>query len=136
MTFEPITISLPGVPIGKGRPRFSLKSGAAFSTPKTRHYEAMLRDYARLAMGDRAPCDCAVRVIMVAVFPIPDSWSKKKKATAKFCTTRPDADNILKLCDALNQIVWKDDNQIVTALVKKLYGAKPSLTIGVREHHG
>ena len=130
MSFEPITIVVPGVPIGKGRPRFA-RTGHAYTPEKTRHYEAMLRDYARQAMGDRPPCEEPMRVIMIAVFPIPASWSAKKRGSAKVCATRPDADNIVKLCDALNQIVWKDDNQVVTLLVKKLYGDQPCLRIGI-----
>lgn len=132
MSFEPITIVVPGVPIGKGRPRFA-RTGHAYTPEKTRHYEAMLRDLAAQAMLHREPFTGPIAVMLTAVFPIPESWSNKKKARAEWHTTRPDADNILKLCDGLNQIVWADDNQIAIATVIKKYGRSPSLKIAICE---
>jgi len=49
-------------------------------------------------------------------------------------TSKPDGDNNLKLVqDALNEIVWRDDAQVVDARVIKRYAAEPALRIQVRE---
>ena len=44
---------------------------------------------------------------------------------------RPDIDNILKAIDGLNGILWKDDAQIILAVVSKRYGNVPHLAIDV-----
>lgn len=79
---------------------------------------------------------------LTAVFPIPVSYSKKRRAAAEgqavFPTKRPDADNIAKaVCDALNGTAYGDDAQIVRLQVKKVYG-EPHLMvlIGEEEHDG
>jgi len=46
-------------------------------------------------------------------------------------TTKPAADNIAKMKDALNGVVWRDDSLIVSLLVVKRYSLTPSLRIGV-----
>lgn len=130
----PLTIELPGPVRGKGRPRFVRATGIAFTDAKTRSYEAQLKFAAEEAMGGRALFEGALRVTLIAYFPIPASWTKRRKAAAQlgeeFPTSKPDGDNILKLCDALNQIVWRDDAQIVDALVMKRFGA-PKIVIRV-----
>ena len=46
---------------------------------------------------------------------------------------KPDCDNLLKCVDALNQIVFVDDRQIVRAIVAKRYGERPCLKIEIAE---
>lgn len=49
-----------------------------------------------------------------------------------FPTKKPDMDNIGKLvCDALNDIVFEDDVQIVRLNARKIYGEKARLLITV-----
>jgi Holliday junction resolvase RusA-like endonuclease len=131
---EPLIIELPGPVRGKGRPRLMKATGIAFTDSKTRSYEAQLKFAAVEVMAGRAPIEGPLRVTLVAYFPIAPSWPKKKQAAAQlgdiFPTSKPDGDNILKLCDALNQVVWRDDSQIVDALVLKRYG-QPKLVIRV-----
>ena len=40
-----------------------------------------------------------------------------------------DLDNILKMLDGLNGIVWGDDSQITDAVVRKRYSDRPRLEI-------
>lgn len=134
MTFC-ITIALDGPTRGKGRGRaVSTKFGArVFTDDKTRKYESQLRYAAQQVMAGRVPVQDPVRVYVEARFPIAPSWSRKRRATALAggawpCTT-PDADNLLKCLDALNQVVWIDDRQIVDAHVRKVYSERPGLTI-------
>lgn len=131
----PVVITLAGEPKGKGRPRFARATGRAFTPAATRSYEAALRYAAQEAMGDRFPIGDAVVVTVEARMPIPQSWSKKRRAEAAAgrlrATCKPDIDNLVKVIDALNEVVWVDDKQIVKAEVTKVYSDKPALVIQV-----
>lgn len=138
-----IEVLLAGAPIGKGRPRFraiTARSGRTFAsiyTPAaTRRYEGALRYAAQQAMGARAPLEGPLHVRVTATFPVPPSWPKRKRADALAGIVRPakkpDADNILKVLDSCNEVVFRDDAQVVDAHIVKVYGAKPSLRIEVR----
>lgn len=131
----PIKIELAGPPRGKGRPRFVRETGRTYTPAKTASYEGALKFAAQRVMGHRPPLDDALDVLFLAVFPIPASWSKKKRAAALAGeirpATKPDADNILKVSDALNEVVWRDDKQIVEATIQKFYGSRPRLVIEV-----
>jgi Holliday junction resolvase RusA-like endonuclease len=74
-------------------------------------------------------------VDVIAVFPIAQSWAKKKQASALAGTeppcVKPDHDNLAKSLDALNGIVWGDDKQIVFSRVFKIYGERPCLRVVV-----
>lgn len=128
-----ITIRLSGEPKGKGRPRFG--NGRTFTPAATRAYEAALRYAAQEVMGERAPLDGALRVIIVANMPIPKSMSKRDRARAVagelVPAKKPDWDNFAKVTDALNEVVWRDDAQIVEGTVRKRYSETPSLVVFV-----
>jgi Holliday junction resolvase RusA-like endonuclease len=134
----PITIRLAGEPLGKGRPRISTRNGMvrAYTPAKTRNYEAALRMAGQDAMAGRPPLEGAVSVLIVAALSIPDSMSKGKRlmalSGALHPTKKPDADNIFKVLDGLNNVVWTDDKNIVQADFRKIYSAAPHLTIQVR----
>jgi Holliday junction resolvase RusA-like endonuclease len=132
----PITITLPGEPKAKGRPRFSRKSGRAYTPAATVNYESHLKMAGIQVMGATRPLEGPLEVLIVAAFSIPASWSKGKRLCAlsgvTFPTVKPDADNILKMMDALNEVVWLDDKQIVRADIRKVYSERPSLTVQVR----
>jgi Holliday junction resolvase RusA-like endonuclease len=132
-----ITIELPGIPRGKGRPRFVRKTGRTYTPAKTASYEAALATAAAAVMGQQPPLQTALLVEILAYMPIPKSWTKGKQAAALMglCRpmTTPDADNLMKMVDALNGIVWRDDSQIVYAVVSKFYSDRPRLLIQVVE---
>jgi Holliday junction resolvase RusA-like endonuclease len=132
---DPLIIDMPGPPRGKGRPRFARATGRAFTDARTRSYEGDLRAYATEAMRGREIIAGPVLLKMVAIFPVPTSWSRKKRAAALAGsvrpTVKPDLDNILKLTDALNGVVWRDDAQVVTATQMKVYGERPALRLEV-----
>ena len=47
---------------------------------------------------------------------------------------KPDSDNIAKaILDSLNEIVYKDDNQVADLLVIKKYGQEDKVKIEIRE---
>lgn len=135
MDARPIVIELAGEPEGVGRPRFVRRTGVAFTPADTRKYQAALRLAAQQAMRGGAPLDGPVSVMVAAYFPIPASWSKRKREQALSgligATVKPDCDNILKQLDALNQVVFVDDKQVVQATVHKRYSERPALRIEV-----
>lgn len=142
-----VVIELAGEPRGKGRPRSRIikaKSGHSFvgvyTDAKTRSYEALLRDAAAQAVGANPLIDGPLIVWVTAKFSVPQSWSRRKKADALSGvvrpTGRPDVDNTVKLLDALNGIVWRDDSQIVECFVSKHYSDRPSLRIKVETAGG
>lgn len=131
-----IEIVLLGQPRGKERPR-GTKTGRFYTAPKTRDYEMMLRTAAAEVMGNRPPLDFALHMDLRVVMPIAQSWPKKRQAAARagteLPTKKPDLDNIMKMIDALNMVVWIDDSQIVSTNILKIYGDKPGLWISVKE---
>ncbi len=126
-----IHFEIPGEPIGKGRPRFVKATGRAFTPQKTRTFEAVVKDYGERAMGDRGPMEGPLRLILVACFLHPQSWSARKKEKTGWKTSKPDADNILKVMDALNKVVWIDDAQLVDVRITKSYASRASLFVTV-----
>lgn len=132
-----IVIELAGTPVGKGRPRFIRRTGHAYTPEKTRNYEGNLRLAAQDVMGGAKPLEGPLAVTVHALFPIPASWSKKKRSAAldgsMWPTSKPDPDNIMKGLDALNEVVFRDDKQIVDARVIKSYSERPALRIEIVE---
>jgi len=50
---------------------------------------------------------------------------------------KPDLDNIMKVvCDALNQIAYRDDSQIVSAYLAKMYSDTPRVEVEIIEVDG
>ena len=132
-----VRIVLPGEPVAKGRPRFTMRGGyaRAYTPDKTREYEARLTEAGRDAMAGAEPLEGPLSLIMHVRLPIPASWKPAHKVSAETGGTRPtskpDWDNYAKCCDALNGVVWCDDSQIVQATVVKMYSAEPGITVEV-----
>ena len=129
-----VTITLTGEPRGKGRPRFT-GNGPVYTPARTRQYEQALSWQAKIEMRGREPAAVPLRVVVIATFLIPGSWSKAKREAALtgelHHINRPDVDNIGKMLDSCNKIVWCDDSQIVDLRVMKQYGEVPSLRVEV-----
>ena len=78
--------------------------------------------------------DKPVQMRIEAYFPIPTAFSKKKAVEAsegKICPQKkPDADNIAKIiCDALNEVAYKDDTQIIELTIVKKYAKEPKVRV-------
>lgn len=132
-----VTLTIPGAPIGKGRPRFSRKSGTAYTPLATRTTEAAIKRMAKQEMASAEPIEGPILVELMAQIEPPLSWSKNKRTSALLGeirpTGRPDLDNVFKLvCDAANQIVFRDDAQIVEARMRKQYGPRAVTVFTVR----
>lgn len=131
-----VRFHVPGTPQGKGRPRASRQGGniRLYTPSATVAYEGLIGLYGGEAMAGRELIAGPVHLVVTATFPIPASWSKKKKTAAEagllWHTAKPDSDNTLKAVgDGCNGIVWKDDSQISCAKITKQYGDRPGLDI-------
>ena len=136
---EPVTINLVGLPQGKGRARAFLRAGhiSHYTPEKTRTYEGMIRSAAMDAIGNKPPFEDPVEFVMRAIFPVPASWSSKKRTAALTGALKPgkkpDLDNIAKAWnDALNGVVYRDDSLICRMTLDKRYGPQALVVVTVR----
>ena len=112
-----------------------------YTPDKTVRAEDRAALFARQAMGEQAPFDVPLEIVLTVRLPVPTSWSKKRHDRALAGqirpTKRPDADNYLKLyADGMNGIVYRDDALIVEARVRKVFGASPGVRVEVFEVDG
>jgi Holliday junction resolvase RusA-like endonuclease len=129
-----IRFTVPGKPVAKGRPRLSTRGGfaRAYTPAKTVAYEGLVAMAGQEAMAGAAPYTGPVAVSLTAVFPIPSSWPKKRRAEAHWHTGKPDGDNLAKsVGDGLNGVCWRDDSQVASWRVLKTYGETPGLHVEV-----
>lgn len=135
-----VRILVDGVPAAKGRPRIGRAKGSgqtiAYTPTKTKNYETLVKFYASQAMFGKAPLDESVDVRILAIIPVPRSWSKKKRKAALdgryFPNSRPDLDNYVKAAlDGCNGVVFTDDARVIRLVAEKNYGEKPRLEIEV-----
>ena len=115
-----------------------MRTGHTFTPEKTVQGEAHIRNCAIDVIGTSfVPVAVPLSVTVLAVFPIAPSWPKKKQADARSGvlrhTKKPDLDNIVKMLDALNGIVWVDDSQIDQVFVRKVFGDQPRTVISIRD---
>lgn len=130
-----------GVPVGKRRPKFSTIHGYAQAIkPKE---DAIYENLVKLSFQSNKPQEYSlfekpIKIKIEAYFAIPKSFSKKKINMAVEGVinpqTKPDADNIAKIiCDALNNVAYKDDTQIVELTVVKRYALEPKVKVTLNE---
>jgi len=132
----PITFTIPGNPVGKGRPRATTINGMArmYTPKKTASYETLVVMAYTTAGGTKLEGPLAM--CLTATFEMPLSWSMKKRREhdGKPCTKKPDGDNVLKIvADALNGIAYHDDSAIVDAYVSKRWGQDGSVFVTLRK---
>lgn len=120
-----ISFQIPGRLRGKGRPRFVRATGRTYTDAKTEATEAMVRQLSALAMRGKAPLEGPVKLSIALRINHPASWSKKRKAETVFVTGKPDADNLIKVFDGANGVLWKDDSQIAQIEFDRRYQDGP-----------
>jgi Holliday junction resolvase RusA-like endonuclease len=130
-----IQFTVYGEPVAQGRPRFTTINGhaKAYDPAKSRDYKQYVRLVASQHKPDK-PLEGALALQVNIYRSIPKSFSKKKHTQAENGeirpTTKPDVDNFLKVIkDALKGIVWKDDSQVVSAMVNKWYSEQPRVEV-------
>jgi Holliday junction resolvase RusA-like endonuclease len=135
-----IHFQVEGDPKGKGRPRFSRVGSftKVYTDKQTLTYEAMIATYAKQAMGGSEPLKTPVSVFLYVRLPIQQSYSKKRKEAclsgAEKPCKKPDIDNIAKTyLDAMNEVIFVDDTQVIDLHVKKVYSEKAGVDVMVTE---
>jgi Holliday junction resolvase RusA-like endonuclease len=133
-----ISFTVPGQPVGKGRPRIGKIGPHArmFTPEKTVNYEGLVAHIASQARGSHPLIEGAVGCNLFIDCQVPASWSQKKQRLALagevLPTTKPDADNVLKaIFDGLNGVLWKDDVQVVDGRFRKRYSATPGVRVEI-----
>jgi Holliday junction resolvase RusA-like endonuclease len=130
---------VPGAPVGKGRPRASSRGGFVrmYTDAKTLSYEAIIAKQAGYAMGTLEVLATPISMRIVALYPIPVSWSKRKQLQAlngEVIPGKPDLDNVAKaVLDALNGVVYEDDKQVIRLVIEKSYSFEPRVEVYVHE---
>ena len=129
-----MTFTIPGEPVGKGRPR--VDRGRAHTPENTKAYEEKVKWLYRAAHGRLL--EGPIRMTVIALYYIPKSASKKTRRLmldgALLPTKKPDLDNVVKcIMDSLNKLAYKDDAQIVTLVAEKCYGAEPMVLVRLSE---
>ena len=125
-------------PVPQGRPRF-VKRGNFVQTydPKTsKEFKEKLKGLAKQECPTVS--ERALEVSIVFYMGIPKSKSKKWRELAarneEKCTVHKDLDNLAKsVLDALTGTMWKDDSQIVTLKLYKVYSDVPRIEMEVHE---
>ena len=126
-----------GNPVAKGRPR--LGKWGTYTPEKTVNYENLVQfsyldKYKKIELlkGD-------LSMNIHFYFPIPKSTSKKNRelmlSNEIMHNKRPDIDNCVKsITDALNEIAYKDDSQIVEIHAVKLYSDEARTEVQIKKY--
>ncbi len=151
---DPVVFCVPGDPRGKGRHKTRVLGDKLVPSKKrpgqmvkryitqeytdkeTAAYEAEVKLYARQAMQGRTPFEGPVHLELVIYCPIMPSWTKRKRLAAiageLLPVCKPDGDNVLKaIKDAMNEVVYGDDKQVCSFVVRKEYSENPRVAVGV-----
>lgn len=114
-------------PVPAGRPKFTTVKGkkgtfaTAYTPKKTATHRTLLAYHASQNAPKDGPLEGPLQLTMVVVKNKPRSYSKKRWAW----DARPDLDNFIKLIDAFQGILWKDDAQVVEIRARKEFGDRP-----------
>lgn len=135
-----IEFTVDGSPHGKGRPRFRRFGNfvSTYTDAKTKSYETLVKEAAIKAMENRPLIEGPVKLDLIIRLPVPKSYPKKRSEAclngSEWPTKKPDWDNVAKsVADAMNDIVFLDDTQIVIARVVKVYATEAGVDVKVSE---
>lgn len=134
-----IEFTIPGKPVGQGRPRFSRHGRfvQTYDPPKSRQYKAKAIQYEQTIYSGQ-PLESDLKVTVRAYFEVPKSYTKKRRtaclANVEKPSKKPDIDNIVKgIMDAMNGIIYSDDKQVVRLEAFKEYAEEPCVKVTVEE---
>ena len=137
LEYDELEFTVYGEPVAKGRPRVATIGGKAraYTPAKTAKAEREFKAQAIQFKPDK-PVTGPVELTIAVYRDIPKSFSKKKRDDALKMwirpVSRPDCDNYAKLIlDAMNQIFFADDSQVVSLTVHKFYSDRPRITVNM-----
>lgn len=122
-------IFIPIKPMPAPRPRVT--RNGTYNDPKYTNYKKAIALYCQRIFG---VSEKPIAMHLIFLFDIPKSWSKTKKDSAIWHTSRPDIDNLQKgVMDSLNGIAYVDDAQVCYLSAKKQYSEKSGIEIEIIE---
>ncbi len=125
-----VSFTVYGVPRSKARPRFvKMKNYVRTYTPKeTINYETWVRTCWMEQSAETINDDAPISVRIMFYFPIPESFSAKKKERLEntpHCKM-PDTDNCVKsILDGCQGYVFQNDSRIYRIVAEKRYSSNP-----------
>ena len=130
---------VPGEIVGKERPRVNMYTGRVYTPGKTKDYEFLVQQYFKMKCPRYEMLEGRLSINIIAYLKIPKSTSKAKVEEMlenKISPTKkPDVDNIAKsILDAMNNFVFKDDNQVSKISVEKRFALEEKAVIEVEEY--
>ena len=133
-SLAPLTFTVPVEPRGWARAR--RHGNVYFLDSETIAFRNAVITFATQAMRRHAIFGGPVAMTVISIMPVPESWSRTKRAAALAGTIRPaskpDSDNLAKsVADALNKVVYRDDGQIVDLRSIKFYGARAQVQVAI-----
>ena len=121
-----IIFNFPIDPVAKGRPRFG--KGRTYTPKKTKDFGTTIKEMARNQYRN-GPMKGAISVTIVFFM------KKPKTVTREYPTIRPDVDNLCKATlDALNDIAYDDDSQIIEINASKKYGPVGGIFVDIKPY--
>ena len=130
----PVSFFVPGQPVAQGRPRFTTwRVGEANRVKVYDPQKSVVwKDHVRRCAKEHAcvlregPLAMTLRFIMHRPANI--------KRGQRWHLKRPDVENLAKaVMDALAELVYEDDKQVVKLVATKEYGARPGVRVRVEE---
>jgi Holliday junction resolvase RusA-like endonuclease len=132
-TTRMIEMMIPIAPMGAVR----MTQRSKWADPRAKSYLQYKESLGYIARSTiKEPIKGPISVTLGFYYPIPASWSKKKKELAydMLPTVKPDIDNAVKgVFDALNKIAWEDDDLITDLMTFKRYSEEPKILIKIQE---
>jgi Holliday junction resolvase RusA-like endonuclease len=119
---------IPIDPVPASRPRFT-RSGHVFYG---KNYTEFRKQAAVLFQATVLPPEFPLRQPMA----VTTAFIVRKPKTSKLLAPRGDVDNYFKTLDVLNEVVWKDDVQLLWASMSKSFGETPGIELEVTEIGG
>jgi Holliday junction resolvase RusA-like endonuclease len=135
--------TIPGKPVGKGRPRATARGGfVRLYTPETTvEWERTVRLLAAQSVPDNWSIDGCYTVLICIRRKPPMAFKKAKRQQLAECHMpapgKPDLDNVAKsILDAMNGETWRDDSQVTSLFITSQYAEEHSVTVHYEEQHG
>lgn len=136
---ETISFEIMGQAQAQGRPR----AGKSFSGKTVLYDPATSRDfkqYVKLVASQHKPQEIItgpIHLELIFYQPTPKKYQTKPKlalieAGLLLPVTKPDVDNLAKgVKDGLTKIIWQDDSQVVSMMVRKFYSMMPRVVVHI-----
>ena len=129
-----VSFTIEGEPVGKGRPRHGKYK--TYTPAKTKSVENNIAYLYKVNVGYYF--EGYVKLKLDLYYSIAKSDSTKKKLMKLNNELRPnkkpDIDNVVKLvADALNEVAYKDDTQIIELRCRKFYSDIPRMEITIED---